>query len=483
MKTAQRIFKNAFVLLSAHVASKVLAFLYIMYAARYLQASGFGVLSFALALAGIFGVLADIGLQPLITRELARDGDQVKKYLSNINCIKMILSAVVIIFMMLTVYLLGYPSQTMWVVLFIGVYVILGSFTEMIYSVFRAYEQMELVSLGIILKDLLLFSGIIYAVVNMFSIIGIAAIYMVSGTIVLFYAFAVLNLRVLKPGSRWLPWMVGLDFKFWKLIIKKALPFGLSAFFVMLYFWVDSVMLSVMKGDEVVGWYNAAYRIVLVFMLIPAAVVNALFPVISRYFKTSSEDLIAMYEKAFKYLVMTGLPIGVGVSFFAPGIILVVFGPSYNPAVPALQVLIWAGVLVFPTTLFGTVLASIDRQSLGMYSVGLCALMNILLNMIFIPRFSYLGASYATLITEGLGFMVQYWFLSKHLHTINLPKTCWVPALASSLMFLVLFLFSMYNTGLLITVGIVIYCATVYFLKGVNQEELAMFHKIFKTAA
>ena len=154
MKTAQRILKNAFVLLLAHVVSKILAFLYIMYAARYLQASGFGVLSIALALAGIFGVLADIGLQTLIIRELARERTQVKKYLSNISCIKILLSVGVMILMKLTVHLLGYPPQTIQTVLFIGLYVILGSFTEMIYSVFRAYEQMELVSLGIILKDL-----------------------------------------------------------------------------------------------------------------------------------------------------------------------------------------------------------------------------------------------------------------------------------------------------------------------------------------
>lgn len=480
MKTAQRILKNAFVLLLAHVVSKILAFLYIMYAARYLQASGFGVLSIALALAGIFGVLADIGLQTLIIRELARERTQVKKYLSNISCIKILLSVGVMILMKLTVHLLGYPPQTIQTVLFIGLYVILGSFTEMIYSVFRAYEQMELVSLGIILKDLLLFCGVLYAVTNRFDITGIACIYMLSGMVVLIYAFAILNLRVLKPGSRWAPWEIGLDFAFWKLALRKALPFGLSAFFVMLCFWVDSIMLSLMKGDEIVGWYNAAYRIVIVFMLIPTAIVSALFPVISRYFKTSPENLISMYDKSFKYLIMVGLPIGGGVFFLADRIIPLIFGTSYNPAVPALQVLIWAGVLIFPTTLFGTVLASIDRQDLGMYAVGFCALANVVMNMLFIPRFSYLGASFATLITEMIGFVVQYWFLARHLHTINLVKNGWVPVLASGVMFLTLILFRTHNTGVLIILGVLVYCGMIYILKGIRKEDIALFRKILK---
>jgi O-antigen/teichoic acid export membrane protein len=57
MNTVQRIAKNTAVLLLSQIASYILGFFFIMYTARYLGAEGFGILSFALAFTGIFGVL------------------------------------------------------------------------------------------------------------------------------------------------------------------------------------------------------------------------------------------------------------------------------------------------------------------------------------------------------------------------------------------------------------------------------------------
>ena len=61
MNAVQRIAKNTVVLLLSDIVSKALGFFYVMYTARYLGAEGFGVLSFALAFTGIFGVFTDLG--------------------------------------------------------------------------------------------------------------------------------------------------------------------------------------------------------------------------------------------------------------------------------------------------------------------------------------------------------------------------------------------------------------------------------------
>ena len=61
MNTVQRIAKNSLVLLASNIISKILSFFYVMYIARYLGAEGFGILSFALAFTGMFGVFADMG--------------------------------------------------------------------------------------------------------------------------------------------------------------------------------------------------------------------------------------------------------------------------------------------------------------------------------------------------------------------------------------------------------------------------------------
>lgn len=482
MNTVQRIAKNTAVLLIANIVSKILGFFYIMYAARYLGASGFGVLSFALAFAGIFGVLADIGLQPLTIREVARDKLLTHKYLKNVAFIKILLSIGTFGLMILTINLLGYPEQTVKVVCFIGVYVILVSFSEMLNSIFQAFERMEFVSVGQILKNLLLLCGVLFAVKMGFSVVGIASIYIITSIIVIIYGYVILNWKALGASYKWIPWDIEIDWGFWKSIIKKALPFGLSAIFVMIYFWIDSVMLSLMKGDEVVGWYNASYRLVLVLMFIPVSLVSAIFPVVSKYYKTSQEALVSVYRKAFKYLFILGLPIGVGTTFLADRIISLIYGASYGPSTGALQILIWAGVLLFLTTLFGTVLASIDRQDLGMWAVGICAIANVVMNLLLIPKFSYTGASIATVITEGIGFILQFYFISKYLYRIRLSQKSIIPILASLVMLLAIFLLRELNLATIIAIAIVVYFGIICLFKTISEEDIILFKKIFKAS-
>ena len=159
MNTVQRIAKNTAVLLAATIISKVLGFFYVMYTARYLGEEGFGILSFALAFTGIFGVFSDLGLGSLTVREVARDKSLAKKYLDNISVIKAILVAITFALIAMVINLLGYPEQTIKVVYLISLSVIFNSFTEMFYSIFRAFEKMEYSSLGQILNSILMLVG------------------------------------------------------------------------------------------------------------------------------------------------------------------------------------------------------------------------------------------------------------------------------------------------------------------------------------
>ena len=152
MNTVQRIAKNTGVLLISQIASYILSFFFIMYTARYLGAEGFGILSFALAFTGIFGVFSDLGLSTLTVREVARDKSLAGKYLGNIAVMKLILVVVTFGLIAFFINLLGYPEQTIKVVYLVALSVIFGAFSGMFNSVFQAFEQMEYQSLGRILK-------------------------------------------------------------------------------------------------------------------------------------------------------------------------------------------------------------------------------------------------------------------------------------------------------------------------------------------
>ena len=117
-----------------------------MYTARYLGAAGFGILSFALAFTGIFGVFSDLGLSTLTVREVARDKTLASKYLGNITVMKIILVIITFGLIAITINLLGYPEQTIKVVYLVALSVIFKAFSGMFYSISQAYEKMECVS-------------------------------------------------------------------------------------------------------------------------------------------------------------------------------------------------------------------------------------------------------------------------------------------------------------------------------------------------
>jgi len=320
MNAIQRMAKNTGVQVVSQFTTLILGFLYTMYSARYLGTEGFGILTFALALTALFGVFADMGLHDRWSDK--RDSKRLKglsgKYLGNIAGMKAILAVIAFGLIFFTMKLLGYPEQTTKVVYLIALSTIFNSYSGIFYSIFQAHEKMEYKSLGQILSSALMLLGALFAISQSFSVVEFSSIYFITSAIILGYSFAVCAFLFVLPK-------IEVDLGFWMSLIKEALPFGFSGFFVAIYYWVASVMLYMMKGNEVVGWYNAAYRIIVVLVLIPAIFQNAIYPVTSRCFTTSNKSLKFASERFLNYMIIIGIPIGIGTTLLANKIILLIF--------------------------------------------------------------------------------------------------------------------------------------------------------------
>ena len=408
MNTVQRIAKNTAVLLAANIVGKVISFFYVMYTARYLGAEGFGVLSFALAFMGIFGVFTDFGLSPLTVREVARNKSLATKYLRNITAIKIILASITFGLIIVVINLMVFPEQTMRVVYFIALSVIFGAFSGIFYSMFQAFEKMEYQSLGQILNSALMLLGVIVAIKKDFGVVGIASLYFIVNIIILGYNIFILKWKFANSVSVSKNKVLEIDWSFWKSTIKEALPFGLSITFVMIFYWIDSVMLHFMKGDEVVGWYNASYRLVLFLLFIPNTFVAAIYSIMSKFYITSQDHLRLSFEKSFKYLAIIGIPIGVGTTLLAERFILLIFGTEYTNSIVALQILVWSSVFIFMSIVFANLFNSINKQAIVTKVTGICVVLNVILNLILIPKYSLVGASIATMLTELLSLLLCF---------------------------------------------------------------------------
>ena len=473
MNTVQRIAKNTGVLLVSKVVSYVIGFFFIMYTARYLGAEGFGTLSFALAFTGIFGVFADLGLRQLTVREVARDKSLAGKYLGNIAVMKVILVIVTFGLIALFINLLGYPEQTIKVVYLVALSIIFSAFSGMFYSIFQAYEKMEYQSVGQILSSALMLSGALFAISQGFSVVGFASIYFLVSAIVLGYAFAVCAWKFVLPK-------IEVDWSFWKQSIKEAWPMGGMAVCIMIYFRIDAVMLSLMIDDTAVGLYSAAYRLSEISTIIPSMFMASVFPVLSRYHGDSMGSFVGAYGKSVKYLLYLALPMALIVTLLARPIVNLIFGNEFSGSVIALQILIWASAIMYVTMVQGTTIVTANRQMFSFKVTIVAALLNIILNYIVIPKYSYIGASAATVATEAFGLFVGIFFLNRWGYKLNMTRIYLPPILGLFTAGAVSIILINMNINVLIIsmVVIVIYGVIVYKM-GITEDDKQLIRNIF----
>ncbi len=478
MNTVQRIAKNTGVLLVSQIISYALGFFFIMYTSRYLGAEGFGILSFALAFTGIFGVVADLGLSTLTVREIARDKSLAGKYLGNIVVMKLILVVITFGLIALMINLLGYPIQTIWIVYLVALSVIFTSFTQMFYSIFQAYEKMEYQSIGQIINSALLLGGALFAINQGLSVVSFASIYFLASVFVLGYSFLVCVLKfvLLKLEYNW---------SFWKPTIKEALPFGLTGIYGMIYTYIDSVMLSLVNGNEVVGWYNAAYKLVLILLFIPGIINMAIFPSMSRFHISSEKSLRLIFEKYFKLMLIIGFPIGIGTTLLAERIILLIYGSEYAQSIIALQILIWSIVFTFTSASFVKLFESINRQIIITKVAGVCVLVNIVLNLLLIPKFSYVGASITKVMTDYfllISIFIIAYKLSYGIKVKIVVGNILRVIVANLIMGAFIWYFRSFNLLVLLLLAILLYFGVLYIVGGFDKEDISFFKQIVKVS-
>jgi O-antigen/teichoic acid export membrane protein len=208
---------------------------------------------------------------------------------------------------------------------------------------------------------------------------------------------------------------IEIDYEIFGWLLRTSFPFALIGALTTICYKIDSVMLSYFVGDSAVGYYNAAYTLVLTLLFIPEAYLESIYPVMSRLHtdQESIKQLNFLFQKSTKYLIGIALPICVGTSLIADEIIVLFFGSDFAPSTVGLQILIWSTLFMFLNLLFSNFLTSTNRQSIAVKAIAIGVSINIILNYLMIPKLSFAGASLATVITE-IAILVIY---SKYLYT------------------------------------------------------------------
>lgn len=470
MNTVQRILKNTGVLFVAQIINFVLAFFYTIYLARYLGVDMFGVLSFGLSFTLIMGVLADLGLSILAVREISRDKSISSFYTGNLIMIKLMLCLVTMGLIVLFINLFNYPAQTIYVVYILALWMVFTSFTQLFYSVFQAYEKMEYQAVGIIIYSIILLFGIFYGIFYNLSLTWFALIYLIGSVITLIIVLIIYLSKFPRPQLK-------INWNFFKTNMILALPLSIASIFSTIAFRVDTVLLSLLQSNAAVGWYSASYKVIEVLLFIPLIYNAAIFPVLSKFYVSSKESIQFVYVKSIKYLIILGLPIAAGITILSKDIILILYQSAYAPSVLALQILVWTIPILLLTTIFGTILISINKQILAIRLTFIYMIFNIAANLVVIPQFSYIGASVVTVLTELVNFILLYYYLSKLICQVPIQKYVWKPALATVIMTVFMIVTNL-NIFILVPISSILYLGLLFLFKTFSQEDIQLIKKL-----
>jgi O-antigen/teichoic acid export membrane protein len=474
MNTVQRIAKNIGVLGISQVVTSILGFVLLIYIARYLGEVGFGRYSFALSFTALFIIFADLGISNLIIRELARNKELTNEYLTNVSVIKLLLSFLAFALIALTINLMDYPQDTTYAVYLFGVYMILTSFALAFRSIFQAYEKMEYTAVVMIIEKIILIPLVLFVLTSGYGLIELAYVYVFVGIVAVTLSFSIVLIKIVKPKPT-------INLSLWKTLIIGSIPFGLNALFGVLFFQIDTVMLSIFKDDAAVGIYNAAYVPLLALIgIISGMAISALYPVMSRYFISSKDSLETFTVLPSKYMAIIGFPIGIGCFVLAERFIALFYAGQYSDSIIAFQILALFVPIRLVSSITGTLLTSINRQSLRTVSVGLSALFNIVLNAVMIPYLSYIGASIATVLSEIFLYFVFIYFINKHYKKLELHKHFIKPLIASLVMGGFVFYFIGVNLLLLITLACFVYFVMLLLLRTFTQEDKNVFKQVVR---
>jgi len=464
-------------MLLAQVLSSVVAFFYMIYAARYLGPVDFGILSFAIAFTTIFAVFADFGLHAFMIRGIARERLVTDRYLFNASFIKIIMAIITFGLIAATINMLGYRGESIIAVYFLGISVVLNSFMLMYMAVYQAHEKLEYIGINQALNAILIFAGVILAIKLNMSITGFAFIYLVVSLVCLIYNIFIIRIQFSFSSIYHFAGFIKFDRSLLKFMIRESIPFGFIALFACAYTWIDSVLLSTMGSEEALGWYGAAYRLVISLLFIPSALVGAVYPIMSRQHEAAISSLKITFEKSFKYLMIIALPICIGTTLLADRLIPLFYGSEFMPSASSIKILIWTIPFAFANVILGTLLYAINKQSIvtKIYFVALTT--NIILNIVFIPAFSYLGVSIVKVTTECLIFVLMIIVSYGTGYIIHIKPGLKVAAkelLAVIAMGIFIWYFDKMNLALLIIIAAAIYFAVIYILRIMDDTDIVL---------
>jgi O-antigen/teichoic acid export membrane protein len=462
---ARKTVRNTALLVAFEIANPLLSLLLIGTMSRRLGAEGLGAYNLLLTFFFVAHSFTALGLNTLITREVARDRGAALRYLTSSSVLGVTAAVLGALGLEVVVRLAGYDAQVIRAAWMIGVALLPSIVILYVEAIFIAHEKVHFIVYTALVENAL---KVVIGLWLLRAGFGVGSL-IASFTALRFLALVV-ELAIFQRQIAPLAWRF--DSGVLRFLARNIPVFGGILVVATLYARADVFLLSTLSGLTAVGFYTAAYRLFALSQVVPKSFNTSIYPVLSHLFVHSPDGYRRAKSLSIRYTVVLLLPVAAGIHGLAEPVMRLLFGTEFVQAAPILRVVIWTLVPYGVTKVLASSLFASDRQvvDLNVNLLGLGA--NLALNLLLIPRYGAVGCAWATLISMMFFLACQLFFLRREMVPILRQAAIVRPVMAAAALAAFLALTPDWLLPFRVAGGALVYMTLVFALQVVTVGEL-----------
>ena len=418
-----RVINNSIALVLLDLLNKAIPLIVFPRVVRILGPAAYGRLGFAAAVAGFFGLLASPGFSTYALREAAKNSERVSFLVKHVLGARLVFGAgAYALLALFTLLLAPRDGQTRLLIMLSGLAFVAGSLDTQ--WIFAARSRMSMIAIQGALAQLA-YAGLILARVR-----GSRDAWIIPCATVLSLILSTLLIWLPARRQYHIP-LPEISPQAWSIFLPICLVMGFSSLMSMIYDQIDVVMLKYFRADVELGTYVASYGLMTMSMSFLPILGQVFLPLLSETAGQGS-DAEKRYLRWFgSATVGLALPIAVGGFILAAPLTEFVFGSQYSGSAVLFRWLMLTIITGSAASYCGAQLIPNGREKKYLFAVLAGATANVVLNLIFLPRYGAIAAAFTTAFSQGVVALLNYYFV-KDLNKpslfaavlMSIPATC-----------------------------------------------------------
>lgn len=378
----------------ARIVSSGISFLITVFIARHFGVSSYGDYAKVTAFISLFYLLADFGFNAVFLQQ-----EENTERFKDLFYLRLILSVVLIAIVNTLSLLLPYNNITgigfsPFVKLGIAIFSLTILTESILYSSFAIFQRKFIYTR--FMWATILGSIATLGFVAIFSLLRLPFYWIFIGYVL--GAILEAGTALFFTDEHLFP--VVLHISFIQKLAKETLPVALMLVFNLIYFRIDMLLLSLFKPSLDVGLYDISYRVFDFLIALPLFLSNVLYPMLIDSEKNNRIEKSKVKEYVLSFVglgVLTAIPF-----WFLSPIIFLLIRPQLLPAIVPLRILLLSLPIFFATNILQWLLLARKQQQYLAYVYFFLTIVNVVLNVLFIPTYGYVASAIITGIGEGI---------------------------------------------------------------------------------